>query len=93
MLVFAYHLVGGRLAVPREAACSNSAAPLRLSGVRGRRRAARPAALGKLGHRRDAHGHVRRAARPLDEWLGGRVATSVSAGDWQELPAYLEWEA
>ncbi len=39
-------------------------------------------------------GLFRRAARPLDEWLQGSLPTArVTATDWQELPANLEWEA
>ena len=39
-------------------------------------------------------GLFRRAARPLDDWLGGSLfAAPVVAADWQELPANLEWEA
>jgi hypothetical protein len=38
-------------------------------------------------------GLFRRAARPLDEWLASEMPATVSTADWQELPAYLEWEA
>jgi hypothetical protein len=34
----------------------------------------------------------RRAARPLDQWLGGELLACENAADWQELPAHLEWE-
>ena len=39
-------------------------------------------------------GLFRRAARPLDDWLGGSLLTvPFGPADWQELPADLEWEA
>jgi hypothetical protein len=94
MLVFAYHLVAGRSPLPREQLFVFRGAHYGFLGVRLADYVphARP-----LSDRWDTvampTGLFRRAARPLEEWLGGTVPTAVSVDDWQELPAHLEWQA
>jgi hypothetical protein len=94
MLVFAYHLVSNRSPLPREQLFEFRGSHYGFLGVRLADYVphARP-----LSDRWDTVampvGIFRRAARSLEEWLGGAVATHTSASDWQELPAHLEWEA
>ena len=95
MLVFAYHLVAGRSPLPREQLFEFRGDHYGFLGVR---------LADYVPHARPLSdswdtvamptGLFRRAARPLDEWLQGSLPTArVTATDWQELPANLEWEA
>jgi hypothetical protein len=94
MLVFAYHLVGSRSPLPQEQLFAFRGAHYGFLGVR---------LADYVPHARPLSeswdtvamptGLFRRAARPLEEWLGGALETAPSACDWQELPAHLEWEA
>ena len=94
MLVFAYHLVAGRSPLPREQLFEFRGDQYGFLGVR---------LADYVPHARPLSdswdtvamptGLFRRAARPLDDWLAGVPPSAIIAGDWQELPADLEWEA
>jgi hypothetical protein len=95
MLVFAYHLVGGRSPLPREELFEFRGGHYGFLGVR---------LSDYVPHARPLSdswdtvamptGLFRRVARPLDQWLGGSLlSVPFGPGDWQELPANLEWEA
>jgi hypothetical protein len=95
ILVFAYHLVAGRSPLPPERLFEFRGDHYGFLGVR---------LADYVPHARplsDSWDTVampttlfRRAARPIDDWLIGSLPdTPVTADDWQELPAHLEWGA
>jgi hypothetical protein len=94
LLVFAYHLVGCRSPLPRQQLFEFRGEHYGFLGVR---------LADYVPHARPLSeswdtvamptGLFRRAARPLDDWLGGVVTVTASLDDWHELPAQLEWEA
>ena len=95
LLVFAYHLVGGRSPLPPGQLFEFRGQHYGFLGVRlsDYMPHARP-----LSDRWDTvampTGIFRRAARPLDMWLESPLlGVPFGPGDWHELPAHLEWEA
>ena len=94
LLVFAYHLVAGRSPLPTEQLFEFRGARYGFLGVtltdyvpHARQISARwdtvamPTAL------------FRRAARPMEDVLGGTPVGAIAGlGDWQAMPAHLQWE-
>lgn len=95
LLVFAYHLVGGRSPLPREQLFEFRGAHYGFLGVH---------LSDYMPHARPLSdswdtvamptGLFRRAARPLDTMFDPLpAAVCGDLADWQELPASLQWEA
>jgi hypothetical protein len=95
LLVFAYHLVGGRSPLAREELFEFRGEHYGFLGVR---------LADYVPHARPLSeswdtvamptGLFRRAARPIDQWLATPLLkTPFGPADWHELPAHLEWEA
>jgi hypothetical protein len=93
LLVFAYHIVGGRSPLPREEIFEFRGSHYGFLGVR---------LADYVPHARPLSdswdtvamptGLFRRVARPLDAWLSGELLTvPFGPANWQELPADLEW--
>jgi hypothetical protein len=94
LLVFAYHLVGGRSPLPRAQLFEFRGAQYGFVGVRLADYVpfARP-----LSDSWDTvampAGLFRRAARALDDIFESQPADAAIWADWHELPAHVEWEA
>jgi hypothetical protein len=94
LLVFAYHLVGGRSPLPRAQLFEFRGAQYGFVGVRLADYVpfARP-----LSDSWDTvampAGMFRRAARALDDVFDSQPADAAAWPDWHELPAHVEWEA
>jgi hypothetical protein len=92
LLLFAYHLVGPRSPLPEKQLFEFRGEYYGFLGVR---------LADYVPHARPLSdswdtvtmptGLFRRAARPLEDWIGGALTAPFTVADWQELPAGLEW--